>query len=579
MPLSPDVLAALTDPAGGVYYHWFVNLSLLIALVAAYGGQRCGLVGRHVLFAVSGLVLLRVLFAAVLVLFAAASPALAVLEEAVEATGVALVAWAITPLAARRATRLLLLFVVLFVASALAFVFFNLAAPYRFQVVWWSGWQLALLVLGALALLLRRPADGLLALGVVVALAAGHALRLLAPPSAPQPVAALRLAQLIAFPLLALFVVRRATASSADLAATPATSAVELVQPQREVEPPPEEATASPPTPEAASPSLAEAELQAELERARAEMQQLGAQLQELNERGERDRELLLEMGKLLELQLAAPPEQQAAELAALRETLMRREIDLAQLHERLAQVAGQVDEGAAAPATAAAMAAMANQLRQPLAVIAGYTHLIANESLGPLDPRQKRFLERAEENVLHLTQLIDGLSVAAPQRAEQVAAERGGAVEAIEEGISRAGPELREKRITLKMDIADRLPSPSADYVMLSEIVAQLLSNACMTSPAEAEVGLIARAETAQPEAALAGDESEELLIRVSSRIETEQDVSALSALVEEQGGRLWLESEADAQVANIALPVNGQPADASAELRPPPAAETPPE
>lgn len=577
MPLFPDLLSALTDPAGSLYYHWFVSLSLLIAFVAAYSATRRDMAVRPLALATGGLLLLRAIYAiAVLALLTgnalnAVGARLAVVEEGIEAIGVALILWGLSPLPSRRPLRiaLLLMVVVLFSASLLAFLFLRPAPTFSFQVAWWSGWQLLVLAWAALSVLLRRPASWAIALAVVLALLAGHVTRLLSPPPIGAPAAALRLAQLVAFALLALFAVRRVAAIPGEPAATVA-SETALAQPAQAIAPRLEEVSQA--GPEGAP--AADVELRAELERAREEAQKLLEQLQELDQRASRDRQLLLEMGKLLEMQLAAPPAQQEAELAQLRETLMRRDIELADLRERLARFEGQgaAPEGAPAaspgPPDAAAMAAMARQLRQPLAVIAGYTHLIVNESLGPLDPRQKRFLERAEENVMRLTQLLDELvqsEAPAPPETAQVLApgEPGSAVEAIEVGISRAGADIREKRITLKMDIADSLPSPRTDYRTLSEIVSQLLSHACLTSPADAEVGLIARPEyepagrdePSPPQ----GEAQAGLLIRIRSQVETEQDLSAITALVEQHGGRMWLETEADARVANILLPVNG--------------------
>lgn len=555
MPFLGDLLSALTDPVGSLYYHWIANLSLLIALVAGYSAVRRGSADRSLAIATGGLLLLRALYALLVLIImmggamGAMSGTLAVVEEGVEAFSVALIAYALSPIPARRNahTVLLLLLAALFIASGLAFALPGAALPVGIQIAWWSGWSLALAVWAALALLLRRPADWVLALGVALAFLAGHAARLLTIPPPPQPAPTVRLAQLVALPLLAFFAVRRASAPPAE----------EAVGIAREAAPPLEEA--------AERAAAVEAALQAELERARAEVQRMSLQLQELERRAERDRQLLLEMGKLLEAQLAIPPTEQEAELARLRETLARREAELAALREQLAQVEGQAEARAGAPTrplNLAAMAAMAQQLRQPLAVIAGYTHLIASESLGPLDPQQKRFLERTEEQVTRLTQLLDDLAQAATPGAAEVPTPEvpASAVEAIEAGISRAGPDMREKRITLKMDIADSLPTPRTDYRTLSEIVSQLISHVCMASPMEGEVSLIAHPEVSPAPSPQEGQWKEGLLIRIWSQVETEPDLSAVAALVEAQGGRIWLESEANARVASVLLPVNGR-------------------
>ncbi len=564
MPLLGELLSALTDPVGSLYYHWVVNLSLVVAWLAASSAVRRGSADRSLAIASGSLLALRLLYAALVLAvmvsgaMAALSGTLAVVEEGVEAVSLALIAWALAPIPARWNARALLLglSVVWFIVSGLAFALPAVAVSPGLQITWWSGWQLALAAWAALALLLRRPDDWVLALGVALVLLAGQTARLLTPPLLPPPAPTVRLAQLVALPLLAFFAVRRASAPPGEWIAGAAEGALAAAAPA--APPPPGEAVEQAPA--------AEAELQAELERARAEVERLSQQLQELERRSERDRQLLLEMGKLLEAQLAIPPAEQEAELARLRETLARREAELAALREQLAQLQGQAEARAGTPTrplNLAAMAVMAQQLRQPLAVIAGYTHLIASESLGPLDPQQKRFLERTEEQVMHLTQLLDDLAQAtAPAGTAEVPPPEGpaSAIEAIEVGISRAGPDMRQKRITLKMDIADSLPMPRTDSRTLAEIVSQLISHVCLASPVEGEVSLIAHPEVSPPSAPHEGQWGAGLLIRVWSQVETEPDLSAVAALVEAQGGRIWLEREANARVASVLLPVNGR-------------------
>lgn len=729
MPSFSDSLLTLTDPTGSLYYHWVLNLSLLVALLAAYSAARQGTASRRLVLATGGLLLTRAIYAlAVLVVFlrgptVAANTVLAVVENSIEAIGVALIVWALVV-----TDRLFISAVVLFGASMAALVLLKPDVPFALQTVWWSGWQVLLLGWAILALLLRRPADWVLGLGLVLVLLAAHLVRLLAPPASPQPVAVLRLAQLIGLPLLALIAIRRAIAAPLPPAAAAPSGeltipeAVELLEAARRIgawldpervlqeatgagarvlragvcvvilpgEPPQvvaavyeaeagtwrnrgpltvpfgqgeegeslaplwqalerketlifkagdgNEGTESlapvldalaetlntgslapalitplsledaPPgallvgAPRAsqewtpAQRSLAEtlagqiavalnaarqvqaalhqvpleaaertAQLEAELERARAEVRDLATHLHELDERANRDRQLLLEMGTLLETQLSLPPAQAESELAQLRERLAQREVELAQLRERLAQYDRQREGGPAGeapppgPPNLLAVAQMAQQLRQPLAIIAGYTHLMANESLGSLDPRQKRFLERTEESVARLTSLLDDLiRVVTPASAAAEPASRpASAIEAIETAISRAGPDMREKRLTLRMEIADSLPTPQADHQVLSEIVSQLLSLACAASPSNSEVGLIARPEHQAAEQN--GGESIGLLIRVRSQVEVEHDLSAVRELVEQHGGHMWLEDEAGARVASVLLPLNG--------------------
>ncbi|MGV3525389.1 MAG: sensor histidine kinase [Candidatus Sericytochromatia bacterium] len=55
-------------------------------------------------------------------------------------------------------------------------------------------------------------------------------------------------------------------------------------------------------------------------------------------------------------------------------------------------------------------LANVSHELRTPLHAILGFTQVLQKERLGPLNPRQHQFLERARENGLHLLRLIEDL-------------------------------------------------------------------------------------------------------------------------------------------------------------------------
>lgn len=55
-------------------------------------------------------------------------------------------------------------------------------------------------------------------------------------------------------------------------------------------------------------------------------------------------------------------------------------------------------------------LANVSHELRTPLHAMLGFTQVLQKERLGPLNPRQQQFLERARENGLHLLRLIEDL-------------------------------------------------------------------------------------------------------------------------------------------------------------------------
>ncbi len=220
-------------------------------------------------------------------------------------------------------------------------------------------------------------------------------------------------------------------------------------------------------------------------------------------------------------------------------------------------------------------IASIAQELRTPMSSIMGYTDLILSESVGILGAMQRNFLHRVKANTERMGTLLDDLiriTVMESGRFE-LAPESVEAEKIIEEAIMGIGAQFREKDITLRMDIAEDLPTLHADRDALQQIMAQLLANACQASPVHGEVVLAARRERhAFPSANgedrrvdcffvsvkdRGGGVAPEDIERVFSRKyradnpliaglgDTGVGLSIAKALVEAHGGRIWLESE----------------------------------
>ena len=220
-------------------------------------------------------------------------------------------------------------------------------------------------------------------------------------------------------------------------------------------------------------------------------------------------------------------------------------------------------------------IASIAQELRTPMSSIMGYTDLLLSESVGILGAMQRNFLQRVRANTERMGTLLDDLirvAVMESGRAE-LAPESMNVIDVIEAAIMGSGSQFREKDITLRLDMADDLPAIRADRDAFQQIVAQLLSNACLASPVHGEVVLAARQERcALPGPGGEPRETECLLVsvrdqgggvapedieRVFSRKyradnplvaglgDTGVGLSIAKALVEAHGGRIWLSSE----------------------------------
>jgi signal transduction histidine kinase len=134
-----------------------------------------------------------------------------------------------------------------------------------------------------------------------------------------------------------------------------------------------------------------------------------------------------------------------------------------------------------------------------------------------------------------------------------------------IDEAVASSVTQLREKNITLRVDLPEQLPHLNADRDALQQILIHLLQNASLATPGDGEISLCAHIEDRdiQPGYVLiqvsdsgGGIPSEELP-RVFSRLyradnpliqgvgDTGVGLSIVKTLVEAHGGRIWVDSE----------------------------------
>ena len=232
------------------------------------------------------------------------------------------------------------------------------------------------------------------------------------------------------------------------------------------------------------------------------------------------------------------------------------------------------------APANSDVIMSIAQELRTPMSSIMGYTDLLLSESIGILGALQRQFLQRVQANINRLHHLIEDLVHVSALDSEQFRLETTSIdmLEVIEDAITEAGTQFREKNITLHMRLPDALPHVRADRDAMHQVIIQLLSNAYLASPTNSEITLTAqdvRGFTPPPfddpeEAGTAlldgifvavtdqgGGVPPDEQRRVFGRLyradnplieglgDTGVGLSIAKALVEAHGGRIWLESE----------------------------------
>jgi CheY-like chemotaxis protein len=135
-------------------------------------------------------------------------------------------------------------------------------------------------------------------------------------------------------------------------------------------------------------------------------------------------------------------------------------------------------------------LASMSHELRTPLHTIIGFTELIQEESQGPLNDQQKRFLGHVHHDSVHLLELINDildLSKIEANRME-LRIENFDACEVIRESVTGIAPSANAKNIAIEEHIEQPV-FVRADRLRFREIMTNLLSNAVKFTPKNGRV------------------------------------------------------------------------------------------
>jgi PAS domain S-box-containing protein len=142
-------------------------------------------------------------------------------------------------------------------------------------------------------------------------------------------------------------------------------------------------------------------------------------------------------------------------------------------------------------------LASMSHELRTPLHTIIGFTELLAEELEGPLNDKQKRFVEHVRKDSVHLLELINDVLDLSKIEAGRMDLDIRpiDAGEILSDTLTGIAQAASAKSITIE----NRVTGPHAvlaDRVRLREVFTNLLSNAIKFTPSGGKVSIDARIE-----------------------------------------------------------------------------------
>ncbi len=226
-------------------------------------------------------------------------------------------------------------------------------------------------------------------------------------------------------------------------------------------------------------------------------------------------------------------------------------------------------------------------ELRQSMAAVIGYTDFLLAESVGILGSMQRKFLERVKVSTERMNRLVENLvgMTSVKDSRHLIKFEPVDIKEVVQEAIANTDDLLREKSISLKLDMPEDTPQIETDRIALQQMITNLLENAVQATPPKDEVSLRAVLQNDDQDRSYyliqIADKGGGIAIadmpRVFSRMPhgdgkpipglgcDSQHLSIVKRLVETLEGRIWVDSEPEVGATfSILLPTNQQPATA---------------
>jgi two-component system, cell cycle sensor histidine kinase PleC len=141
-------------------------------------------------------------------------------------------------------------------------------------------------------------------------------------------------------------------------------------------------------------------------------------------------------------------------------------------------------------------LANMSHELRTPLNSINGFSEVLYDETFGPLNEKQKKYVNNVLTSGKHLLQLINQiLDMAKVEAGKMKLSLSSLPMKSLLSEIALLVADMADKKkLEMLIDVAEDLPDIEADELRVKEIIYNLLSNAVKFTPEGGRIGMTAK-------------------------------------------------------------------------------------
>jgi two-component system, cell cycle sensor histidine kinase PleC len=166
----------------------------------------------------------------------------------------------------------------------------------------------------------------------------------------------------------------------------------------------------------------------------------------------------------------------------------------LEKAHHELEKLAAELKR--AARAKSEFLANMSHELRTPLNSITGFSEVLYDETFGPLNVKQRQYVDNVLTSGKHLLLLINQiLDMAKVEAGKMTMALSNLPMKNLLNELSMLIADMvSKKKIGMALEIAEDLPDIEADELKVKEIIYNLLSNAVKFTPEGGKIGMQAK-------------------------------------------------------------------------------------